>query len=45
MNFIKKILGYNKSEDPSVSDISDEIFDFLAEAKLIGYTNGEKQEM
>lgn len=46
MNFIKKILGYPKGEDPkSDADISTDIFSFSCEAQLVGYNNSEKQEM
>ena len=43
MNFLKKILGYKTEDSPLSSE--DEIFAFECEAQLIGYPNGDKQEL
>lgn len=46
MNFLKKILGYNKEEEnKNEADISTDIFSFACEAQLLGFNNSEKQEM
>lgn len=44
MNFLKKILGFSTNEQ-NPSDSSQDIFSFVGEGKLLGYSNGEKQEM
>lgn len=45
MNFLKRILGYNAGDSSSLSDSSDDIFAFSAEANLVSYSDSEKTEM
>ena len=45
MNFLKKILGFSNNQEGQSSESSLDTFTFVGEGKLLGYTNGEKQEM
>lgn len=45
MNFLKKILGFNNKEENASGSVMDDVFSFAFEAQLLGFNDGEKQEM